>query len=819
METRFRIFILAFCALTMASALSSQQTKSFPRTSSFNENWRFLRDSVDGAENPGFRDATWRVIDLPHDWSVEDLPNQDGHSVSGPFSMSSIGKNATGWSVGGTGWYRKTFYTQKSWSGKTVELIFDGVYMNSTVWLNGHLLGNHFYGYTPFHYDLTQYLNPAGKANVVAVKVENIGKNSRWYSGSGIYRDVILTVKNRIHIDTWGVHVNASEATDRQANVKIETTVLNQAYSQKPCTVTTTVIDGSGKAVAKSNANLTIKPNLSATINQTFNISQPTLWSVDQPRMCKAVTEIKVNGSVVDREETPFGIRSIKFSPTDGFSLNGKKMLLKGGCIHHDNGPVGSAAFSRAEARKIALLKKNGFNAIRLSHNPPSEALLNACDRLGMLVIDEAFDMWNYGKNPDDYHLRFKECAAGDIEAMMLRDRNHPSVIIWSIGNEIPERGDSIGYQTANYLAKEIKKYDSSRPVTSAVCHFWESGKNKKTWKDTKPYFDALDIGGYNYLYKQYETDHKDFPERIMIGTESFPLEALENWNQVEKYPFVIGDFVWTAVDYLGEAAIGNTRIFKDNVEMGKGLGWPWVNAWCGDIDLIGNKKPQSLYRDVVWKRSGTQIVVHRPMAEGAVEKVSSWGWPDELNSWTWPGDEGKTMTVRVFSLHPDVQLTLNGKIIGTKTLEKGSITAVFEVPYEPGTLKAVSSLNGTIKSTATLETTGKAAKIALIPEISSVKYDRNELVYIRVKILDENGRTVPTAENAITFTVNGAGELYAVGNANPTDISGFRNERKHAFRGEALVILRPTGKVGKITLTAKADGLKSAEASIPAVK
>ncbi|NJO68772.1 MAG: hypothetical protein HC830_05365 [Bacteroidetes bacterium] len=343
--------------------------------------------------------------------------------------------------------------------------------------------------------------------------------------------------------------------------------------------------------------------------------------------------------------KVPFGIRSIHFDAANGFMLNGKKVLLKGGCMHHDNGFLGSATIDRAEERRVELMKAYGFNAIRTSHNPPSRQFLDACDRVGVLVIDEAFDMWERPKNPQDYHRFFKEWWQKDISSMVMRDRNHPSIIMWSIGNEINERADSSGLIITRKLADEVHRLDPTRPVTAAICSFWDH-KNRP-WSATAPAFALLDVGGYNYMWKAYEEDHLLYPDRIMAGTESLPLEAYENWKQVEKNSWVIGDFVWTAMDYMGETGIGNSRLDNDP-DNGFSRTWTWFNAYCGDIDLCGFKKPQLYYRDVIWGNSNIEMMVHAPVPEGRKEIVSMWGWPEEWQNWNWNGSEGKLMQVRV---------------------------------------------------------------------------------------------------------------------------------------------------------------------------
>jgi beta-galactosidase len=496
--------------------------------------------------------------------------------------------------------------------------------------------------------------------------------------------------------------------------------------------------------------------------------------------------------------------------------LNGNKVLLKGGCIHHDNGPLGAAVYARAEERKIQLLKKNGYNAIRTSHNPPSPELLEACDRLGMLVIDEAFDIWEQGKNPEDYHLYFKNWWQKDLDALVLRDRNHPSVILWSIGNEIPERVDSVGLITSKKLTDRVHMLDPTRLVTEAICAFWDHPTYQ--WKQTVPAFSILDVGGYNYQFTEYEKDHQKSPDRIMIGTESFPIQALENWDLVEKQPFVIGDFVWTAFDYLGEAAIGHSVTTAEKVNaFDLFLGWPWFNAWCGDLDLIGNKKAQSYYRDIVWRQSQIAMAVHKPIPDGMKEVVDFWGWPEELQSWTWPGSEGKQLQVRVFSRAPMVRLKLNGATIAEQKIESGKIIANFNIAYQSGTLTAVNLIDGKETDKIEFKTTGTAEKIQLSADRTSLSTKKSDISYVMVEIADHNNQVVPNTEKSIQFSITGEGEIVAVGSANPKDMASFQKPVRKTWDGRCLVIVRSKGKAGNFILTAKSEGLKTAQIQIQA--
>jgi beta-galactosidase len=777
------------------------------RERAFDSDWRFLRADVVGAEMPGFDDAVWRRVDLPHDWSIEDLPSTNGEAAS-PFNATQSGGGAaTGFVVGGTGWYRKRFTLSPPDSGKKVSVRFDGVYMNSDVWVNGQHLGNHPYGYTPFVYDLTPYLKPAGQENVLAVRVKNTGKNSRWYSGSGIYRHVWLTVTDPVHIPTWGVYVVTTNASSAMASVQVSTTIENSQETDAAVRLRVKVVGPNGKATAGEESEVKISAGKSQEVAQTLAVSKPVFWSLNNPALYRAEVEVVQNGQIVDRSSATFGIRTLRFTAEKGFELNGEVVKLKGGCMHHDNGPLGAATIDRAEERRVQLMKAYGFNAIRTSHNPPSPQFLDACDRNGVLVLDEAFDMWERAKNPDDYHLYFDDWWKRDLEAMVLRDRNHPSVILWSVGNEINERAEPSGVALCEQMVSVVKQLDNTRGVTEAICSFWDHPGKK--WPDTAPGFAPLDVGGYNYEWRQYARDHETFPLRVMMGTESYPKEVFDNWQAVLTNSWVIGDFVWTAWDYLGETGIGNASV-QNGREANR---LPWFDAWCGDIDTCGFEKPQHYYREVVWGDSKMTMAVHAPIPEGHTERVSGWGWPDERQSWTWPGSEGKELDVTVYSSCPSVRLELNGKEIATQPVNN-KMVARFKVPYQPGELHAI-GLDKTAVASTVLRTAGQPKEIRLKADRSVIRDDRNDLSYVTVEVVDQHGVVVPNADLPIHFTVSGAGELAATGSPAPNDASSFHLPVRKTFQGRCLAILRPNGGAGTIVLKAEADGLKSATITV----
>ncbi|HKK43777.1 MAG TPA: glycoside hydrolase family 2 TIM barrel-domain containing protein [Bacteroidales bacterium] len=799
---------LLFLVLPHCSDINNQSSRHEIK---IDNGWLFLLSDTAGAENPGFNDNGWMEVDLPHDWSIENIAGNDTSAHTGPFSRASEGGEATGHVKGGTGWYRKHLRVDNTFKNKKISLNFDGVYMISSVWVNGKKAGDHYYGYTPFSYDITGMLIP-GADNIIAVRVRNPGKNSRWYTGSGIYRHVSLTLTNPVSVKDNSLFVRSVMKPGDTAQIKASVIINNSSPVLNDITLVTLISDSGGSTIAEKETNLTTDAGASVHADATLNLPDPILWSPDNPHLYKATVQILINGKITDSYTVPFGIRTMEFSAEKGFLLNGKPVELRGGCLHHDNGLLGSAAFDRAEVRRVELMKANGFNAIRTSHNPPSKQFLDACDSLGMLVIDEAFDMWEHPKNPDDYSNYFKDNWKSDIESMILRDRNHPGIFAWSIGNEIYERADTSGQRIARQMIKVVKDLDDTRPVTAAICGFWDHPGLK--WNSTEPAFAYLYLGGYNYQWREYESDHKKFPERIMMGTESVPMEAYDNWEQVEKNPWVIGDFVWTGMDYLGESGIGH--VYYDKKNSGFNMPWPWYDAWCGDIDITGQKKAQSYFRDVVWRRSQLEMAVHAPAPEGKKEGISYWGWPDEFQSWTWPGEEGKLLHVSVYSRCREVRLELNGKVIGQKTVSsKTRLTAGFDVPYSPGELKAVGITDGKELASKTFKTAGQPVTLALIPDRKEINASRNDLAYVTIEVRDKDGNLVPNGAVKVTISVRGDGELLASGNGAPDDMQSFRNPACKTYNGRCLAIIRPFARAGKIKLVAEAEGISPAEIDI----
>jgi beta-galactosidase len=756
------------------------------------------------------------------------------------------GRRGNGFFPGGVAIYETTITVPKEWAGDQILVEFEGVYMNATVRLNRHLIRFHPYGYTSFFCDLTPHVR-FGADNTLTVTVNNGAMpNSRWYSGSGIYRHVRLHVLPDLHIAPWGIAVTTPTVAATGSIVAVTTTV--EDHSGDPATrsararVRSTLRNAAGQVVASDESDVETAPDNDAgspphrvEARALLSVADARLWSVDDPYLYTLETELVADGTTTDRRETRVGIRSISFDRDSGFRLNGVGLKLKGGCVHHDCGLLGSAAYDRAEERKVELLKASGFNAVRTAHNPPSVAFLDACDSLGMVVIDEAFDCWRDGKNPNDYSVAFEANWQEDIDAMVLRDRNHPSIIMWSTGNEIIERdGRSGGYEYARLLADRVRTIDPTRAVTNALCGLWEDPEasglaanvaapaadgERDYWAElTERFAEPLDVVGYNYLLHRYEGDAQRFPKRIICGEETFPKDAFDYWEATERLPHVIGDFVWTAIDYLGEAGIGHVWYNGETAFLGD---YPWNQAYCGDIDICGFKRPQSYYRDCVWGiAAAPYIAVHDPQFHAKDGVVSRWGWPDVTSSWSWPGFDGKPIVVDVYSRDDEVELVLNGVSLGRSPAGRGNrYTATFETTYAAGDLVAIGYTEGTERSRTVLRTAGPPAAIRLSPDRSTLRAEYGDLCYVTVELVDAAGSVVHCATDPVHFAVSGEGTLAAVGNGNPKSDEPYVGTTRRVHEGRAMVVIRTSGEPGEITIAAICDGVAAAAVTLTAVR
>ena len=762
--------ILMTMMLVIAVVTASAQTKR----QLFDFGWQFTHRSASPLGSS--KNGTTQTVDLPHDWDI----------FEGPVSGEGATGTGGGWFEAGKGEYRKTFATPNA---DIVKLHFEGVYQKAEVYVNGQKAGQHHYGYTPFTVDVTKYLNKdKKKINEVVVKVDNSEQpNCRWYSGSGIYRHVWLETKPALHIAENGVFVTTPEVSAAKAKMQVEVTVQNESQADRNATV---VVGGSQLMVA-------VKAGESKTVSTTLYVNNPRLWSPESPTLYEAKVELKENGTTIDNATAKYGIRSFSFDAEKGFVLNGKPLLINGACVHHDDGVLGAMAFDDAEIRKVRQMKEAGFNLIRTSHNPTTRAFLDACDSIGMLVIDEAFDGWRTQKNPYDYSTVIDSCYREDIHAMVLRDRNHPSVISWSIGNEVIERKDIRVIHTAKLLKQAILDCDTTRPITEALCA-WDSD-----WEIYDPHFDVLDIGGYNYMIFKHASDHQRNPKRVMWQTESFPRDAFKNWAVVNDFPYVVGDIVWTGLDYLGESSIG--RYYYEGERPGEHWfdgGFPeWHGAYCGDVDITGWRKPISHYREMLW-HNDTPLYMAVKEPDGYHGKIleTSWSvWPT-WESWTWPGWDGKPVEVEVYTRQPEVKLYLDDQLIGTKQVSRDTeFKAVFSVPYKAGTLRAEAGSESVIMKTA-----GEPARLRLTPDRTTMTADGQSLTFITIEVVDKQGTPVPESAISCEAIVKGAGTLLAFASADLKDTEPYTSPRVKTWKGRALLVVRSAQKKGSVSVSIK---------------
>ena len=768
-------WFLAFGLWLLAFGASAQTQRQL-----FDDGWQFTHD------------GKTINVDLPHDWAIAYAPDP------------ATGASGTdgGWYPGGKGEYRKTFATPK---GEVVKLHFEGVYQKAEVFVNGQKAGQHAYGYTPFTVDVTPYLasplTPLQEArgtlgkrggmntNEVVVKVDNSEQpNCRWYTGSGIYRHVWLETMPALHIAENGVFVTTPEVSSDKAVVKVDVTVQNEDSNDQQGTVE---VEGQQKEVS-------LKAGESKAVSFTYTINNPKLWSPESPYLYTVSVALKNNSLNSCNSKIKFGVRSFSFDAEKGFVLNGKPLLINGACVHHDDGVLGAMAFDAAEIRKVRQMKDAGFNLIRTSHNPTTRAFLDACDSLGMLVIGEAFDGWRTAKKPYDYSTLIDSCYREDIRAMVERDRNHPSIICWSIGNEVIERKDIRVIHTAKMLKQAILDYDQTRPVTEALCA-WDSD-----WEIYDPHFDVLDIGGYNYMIFKHASDHQRNPKRVMWQTESYPRDAFKNWALVNDYPYIIGDIVWTGLDYLGESGIG--RNYYDGETPGEHWrdgGVPdWHGAYCGDVDITGWRKPISHYREMLWNNTqDLYMAVREPDGYRGKINTTSWSvWPT-WESWNWQGWEGKPVEVEVYTKKPNVSLYLNDRCVGLKLVnnQQTEYKAVFKVDYEPGTLRAEAG-----GKSVTLCTAGEPARLRLTADKPALKADGQDLAYITIEVVDSEGRVCPDAAIPCEAIVKGQGQLMAFATADLTDREPKTSPRVTTWKGRALLVVRSGKSKGKAQVIIK---------------
>lgn len=800
------IVLAGFAVLAAAMGAFAGNLGEYP----FDSDWMFATGERAGAEKAEYDHSGWAKVQLPHDWSI-------GGELDAKNPMGGQG----GFFPAGVGWYCKSYFPPADLAGKRVFIRFDGVYMLSNVYVNGEKLGTHPYGYTPFVYDITDKLK-MGDMNLIAVKADNSKQvNSRWYSGSGIYRHVWLEAKDPVHVQRDGVVIRTEKADKSGATVKVNVSVENQGGADAGnVEISTDIFEMEGKKTGKQVGGIAPQKGsfigVIANIQQSVSIESPKLWSPQSPNRYLAITTVKRDGKTVDVVETPFGIRTVEISKEKGFVLNGERVLLYGGCVHHDNGGLGAAAFDRAEERRVEILKSAGFNAIRTSHNPPSPAFLEACDRLGMMVMDEAFDCWIDQKEKEDYHNYFREWGQSDMEAMVLRDRNHPSVVMWSIGNEIPDFGNAQGMRVGTMLIERAKTLDPTRPVTAGVT-WWNGmgGQNRWVWNDADGLMAKLDVVGYNYQISRYNADHTRVPDRIIVSTESYPRDMYASWEWANNNTWILGDFVWTAMDYLGESGIG--RVYppgERSINHGLAQQYPYHGAYCGDIDITGFRKPVSYQRNITWDRGEKLYMsVTPPTKDGRPWVSSGWSATPSLASWSWRGNEGKSLEVVTFSRCESVKVYLNGKLVDEKpTTMREKFKATFNVPYESGELKAEGIIGGKVAETMTLKTAGPVAGIRLISDRKKISADGQDLAFITVESVDAAGNFQPEGDLPVVFRVSGPGTIAAIASGDLSGTEKYQGRERKLFQGRAQLVVRSGYMAGDIEIVASTKEWEAAE-------
>ena len=803
----------------------------------FNKEWTFALnpDESKGLSSPEYDDSGWRILDLPHDWAIEGDFDQNNPSGTGGGALP-----------GGIGWYRKSFKADVKDQGSIICVEFDGVYMNSSVYINGHLLGTRPYGYISFSYNLTPYINWGG-VNVIAVRVDNSDQpNSRWYSGCGIYRDVRIVKTNPVHIAQWGTYVTSTVNADGRANIHVKADATNYGTTTTMATVRHTITDAKGKKVTSlETESLLLNAGGGAMCQLDIPVAAPILWSLENPYIYTLVTEVLVDGKCVDRYETPFGIRTIEFRAESGFWLNGKNVKINGVCNHHDLGCLGAAVNERALERQLQILKAMGCNGIRCSHNPPSQQLLDLCDRMGFLVMDEAFDMWRRRKTDRDDARFFDEWHERDLTDLVVRDRNHPSIVLWSIGNEVLEqwsdaKADTLSLEQANLilnmghssdqlaqegemsvnslitarLAQIIKELDPTRPITAGCNepspgnHLFRSG--------------AIDVIGYNYHNQNVPAVPRLFPGKPFIITESvsalmtrgfyempsdklmqrparwdrpyfnetFSCSAYDNvrtpWGNhheenlifLNSQPFVAGQYIWTGFDYIGEPTP---------------YGWPARSSYFGIVDLAGF--PKDIYYMYQAEWTDTPVLHLFP----------HWNWTpgEQIDMWCY------------YNNADEVELYINGVSQGVRSKDAEHLHVVWNVTFEPGTVKVVARKDGVETASQEIHTAGEPAQIRLTPDRRTIKSNGTDLSFVTVEILDKDGNLCPNADNLVQFETSGNGFIAGVDNGSPISLERFKDNKRKAFYGKCLVVLQNNGKKGKISLKATSEGLKDAHIDI----
>ena len=821
--------------LLLAGACTSQKEVTDTRQQRFTDGWAFRLGDDAAAANPDYNDSDWRRLNLPHDWAVE-----------GDFDRKNPSGTGGGALPGGIGWYRKTFTADKADEGKRLRIDFDGAYMNSTVYINGHELGTRPYGYISFSYDLTPYIK-WGEKNVVAVRVDNAEQpNSRWYSGCGIYRNVWLTKMNPVHVAQWGTYVTADEVSKNSARLTVRTALENDLDTDAPLELVSRLIDEKGKVVGEVISQVTVEKGKLLEAVQEIAVENPELWSVKRPYLYNVATEVRLAGEPVDTYNTPFGIRTFRFDAQKGFILNGEQVKINGVCMHHDLGCLGAAINTRAIERQLEILKGMGCNGIRCSHNPPSPELLNLCDRMGFIVMDETFDMWRKKKTRHDYSRYFNEWHERDLTDLVVRDRNHPSIFMWSIGNEVLEqwtdvKADTLSLEEANLilnfgrsadmlahdgemsvnslltkkLADMVRDLDPTRPVTSG-CN--EPSPNNHLFRSG-----ALDIIGFNYHDDWFAGGPETSPGKPFIVTESvsglmtrgyyrMPSDSMYIWPERWDKPFHEESLSCSSYDNChvpwGNSHEGTMRHLKQNDfisgqyiwtgfdYLGEPTphGWPARSSFFGIIDLAGF--PKDVYYMYQSEWCPDKKVLHL---------FPHWNWTpgQDIDMWAY------------YNNADEVELFVNGRSQGVRSKGKDDFHVMWRVKFEPGTVRAVSRKDGKVVAEQEIHTAGEPAQIRLTPDRSTIHADGRDLSFVTVEILDKDGNLCPNAENDVTFVLDGPGFIAGVDNGSPISLERFKDNHRKAFYGKCLVVIQNNGENGSVKVTATADGLSKATTAI----
>jgi beta-galactosidase len=799
--------------LVAALAMWGAATPVSAEVRSLSQDWSFRAGEAEGAERAGFDDSGWRKVAVPHDWSIMDRP--DG---SPPFDPKATAGQDSGYLPGGTGWYRRHLILSDADAAKVVRLSFEAVYMDAEIWVNGEQLARHAYGYTAFSVDLTGKLR-AGD-NVIAVRANHSDPSSRWYAGSGIIRPVTLELLDRVHIDPDSIFVTTPVASEERGAVSVKSAINNRSSKARTIELVSRVISAQGATLAETRQSHKVRAGARVDAAQMLELSRPLLWSPESPNLYSLVQEVRIGGAIVDERRTRFGIRTITFDAREGMRTNGKPLKMRGGNYHHDNYMVGAAGWPDADRRKVRLMKAAGYNAIRSAHNPASQATLDAADELGMLVIDEAFDSWNKSKRAQDYSRFFASDWEKDIDSLVISGRNHPSVVLWSIGNEIPETGTPQGIETAKLLTARVRMLDPTRPVTQAI-------NNEQPLSTAQAA--VLDVVGYNYHAELFASDHAKLPDKVMYTAESLPKDAFPYWREVETKPWVVGDFVWTAVDYLGESGIGWMGYSQDWQKLGP---YPWHLAYSGEIDATGRKRPAAYYRQVLWRTGIDPIAAFVRQPKGTEDLPDrhlypitpphlDWALDDVHPSWTWPGQEGKPQEIVVYSEFPEVELFLNGKSLGRKPVGlQTEHKAAFNTAYAPGEMVAVGYLDGREAGRWSLRTAGPPARAEVTSDRPQLAANGEDLAYVTVQLFDAAGTPVyaQSGDRDVRVIVSGAGTLAGLGNGHPSDVSSLQSDRRKTFHGRAIAVVRAGTTAGPIIVEIAADGLTPRRVQIDAV-